>query len=429
MPVIHSSHIIPFLKDAYTFKEVEALESFLIARGAFAFPTLKTGLFPAAIPSPDNAYTGYGNVWVRDNIQIAFAHHSWGDTASAARTVQALTDYFVKHKDRFGKIIEGRTNQEDPMQRPHVRFDGEELAELPEQWSHIQNDALGYYLWLYCLLAEAGLLASEEIQHDILQVFPSYFQAIKYWEDADSGHWEEGRKVSSSSIGAVVAGLKALRALAHKNKELIVVEHDLDALIAEGEQALSALLPWESKSPGAHERRYDAALLFLIYPLRQVNHIHAEHIVRDVTEHLQGAHGIRRYQGDSFWCANYKELFPLERRTGDFSRDMSIRDALLNEGEEAQWCLFDPILSLHYGEQYKKTGKAQDLADQTRHFNRSLCQLTDGPDNTLWLPELYYLEQGKYVANDIVPLLWAQAYLKVALQEMKESCKKVDALQ
>ena len=45
------------------------------------------------------------------------------------------------------------------------------------------------------------------------RVTPLYFQAIRYWQDEDSGHWEERRKIEASSIGAVVAGLRELRLL------------------------------------------------------------------------------------------------------------------------------------------------------------------------------------------------------------------------
>jgi phosphorylase kinase alpha/beta subunit len=33
-------------------------------------------------------------------------------------------------------------------------------------------------------------------------------------------------------------------------------------------------------------------------------------------------------------------------------------------------------------------------------------------------PELYYMEDGKYIPNDSTPLLWTQANLRVALKKM-----------
>ena len=48
--------------------------------------------------------------------------------------------------------------------------------------------------------------------------FPRYFAAIRYWQDEDSGHWEEVRKVLASSIGSVVAGLREFQRLMEKNQ-------------------------------------------------------------------------------------------------------------------------------------------------------------------------------------------------------------------
>ena len=38
-------------------------------------------------------------------------------------------------------------------------------------------------------------------------------------------------------------------------------------------------------------------------------------------------------------------------------------------------------------------------------------------------PELYYLEEGQYVPNDTVPLLWTQANLWMAFKFMKDSLR------
>ena len=37
-------------------------------------------------------------------------------------------------------------------------------------------------------------------------------------------------------------------------------------------------------------------------------------------------------------------------------------------------------------------------------------------------PELYYLENGHYIPNDHVPLLWTQANLMLAMKLVQENC-------
>jgi len=38
-----------------------------------------------------------------------------------------------------------------------------------------------------------------------------FHHLIEFWRDEDSAAWEEGRKVNTSSVGAVVAGLEEMR--------------------------------------------------------------------------------------------------------------------------------------------------------------------------------------------------------------------------
>ena len=136
-----------------------------------------------------------------------------GRTDIAVRTLEALRLYFQRHSHRFSAIVRGDADPDDPMNRPHIRFNGCTLQENSEKWSHAQNDALGYFCWLFCRLALDGSLEMRGEHWDLLGLFPSYFRAIRYWQDEDSGHWEEARKVEASSIGAVVAGLRELRRL------------------------------------------------------------------------------------------------------------------------------------------------------------------------------------------------------------------------
>ncbi len=419
------------LGDGGSAEDVGRLRAFLEQRGTFEFPVLDTGLFAAARLSEGAEYTGYDNVWVRDNVHVAHAHFVTGDVAVAARNVAALALYFRRHRHRFEAVIRGDADPADPMNRPHVRFNGRTLAENPERWSHAQNDALGYFLWLFCRLARAGAAEMGPEQWELLGLFPLYFRAIRYWQDEDSGHWEEARKIEASSVGTVVAGLREMSLLLADRSVPdfpcvgeTVSGAMLDELMGEGRAALDQILPAECvQSDPAKRRRYDAALLFLIYPLDVADPAQAEQILRDVEAHLQGEHGVRRYLGDSFWCADYKALQSPETRTSDVSDDMTARDALLVPGQEAQWCLFDPTLSTIYGRRYRAAGDPADLQKQVHHLDRSLSQLT-GPDGgfpAFLCPELYYLEAGRYVPNDVTPLLWTQANLSIALAEMQQS--------
>lgn len=432
MPCIHNSEIARLVKTEYSLPELQNVASLLQEKGTFEFPTLDNGLFPAAIVSDSTQYTGYAAVWVRDNIYVAYSNYLYGKIDVALKCVRCLMQYFSQHRHRFEQIINGKVDPDNVMQRPHVRFNGEDLAEIDQNWQHAQNDALGYFLWFCCWLIADEVLQPSPEELEILSLFLLYFEAIAYWQDEDSGHWEEERKISASSIGVVVASLKSFRGLLaegiisdyYQSQDSPVTPELLDSLIKPGVDALKQILPAECIQPEKH-RRYDAALLFLIYPLNIVDDATSDRIIEDVINNLQGEYGISRYLDDSFWCRNYTDL-PEDIRTSISSEReqwLQERGRGLKPEEEAQWCIFDPIISAIYGVKFQKTQQIEHLERQTFHLNRSLGQLTaaDSQLGGFKCPELYYLQQDRYVPNDATPLLWTQANLHTALKIMEQS--------
>ncbi len=432
MLIIHNEQLLNWMQVNYQGADLQTLVTHLLNKGTFNFPRLDNGLFPAAVLDQKTEYTGYSNVWVRDNVYVAYAHYVWGKTEIAVQNAQTLMRYFTQHRSRFENIIDQPRLAKNVMNRSHIRFDGETLQENPEDWPHDQNDALGYFLWFYCLLVREGLIELTESDVGTLALFPLYFRAIAYWQDEDSGHWEEVRKVAASSIGTVVAGLQTLKQLnlnanfvnhcCQYNGE-VVTPRLLDELIEQGNAALNEILPAECIQPDPKKKRdYDSALLFLIYPLNVVSDAMAETLRDRVLTNLQGNYGIKRYLGDSFWFPNYKKLLTQEKRTADFSNEIEKRDAFLEPGKEAQWCIFDPIVSTIFGKEYQKTKNADFLENQTHHLNRSLGQITgkNSEFGTYQCPELYHLEDDEYVPSDATPLLWTQANLIIALKTMED---------
>ncbi|MGB7488046.1 MAG: glycoside hydrolase family 15 protein [Phormidesmis sp.] len=463
---VHSSAIAPLLKAEYTQADLAAIWQALAANQTLKFVTTQHHLFPAAATA-DADNTGYRYVWVRDNVYVAYAHAVMGQHPAAVETLAGLTAYFKQFQFRFDNIINQPELKEQVMQRPHIRFDGEHLSEIDEDWEHAQNDALGYFVWLYCRLAMQdetrpsvglsamrsptdGLTDSPEdgsanstTDGQMLQRFVAYFAAIRYWEDADSGHWEEGRKVSASSIGVVVAGLKALRSLLAADTVNLDVRSALESstdlisqLIEKGETALNEIFPWECRTPET-ERRYDAALLYLIYPLNVFSQSQAEVILSDIKTSLTSEYGVQRYPYDTFWCRDFQDL-DKSIQTAKYTRRerwLAEHNRTVQRGEEAQWCIFDPIMSAIYGEWFQSSGDSDYLALQTLHLNRALGQIT-GEGHTVLAgqdshepvqipaercPELYYIQQDEHVPNVSTPLLWTQANLCIALKLMERS--------
>ena len=430
MLLIQNEQLLNFLKGNYSKSDLQEIFAFLQKQNTLKFSTLENGLFPAAMLDENTEYTGYSNVWVRDNVHVAHAHYVWGKTDIAAKNAQTLMRYFTKHRSRFEAIIQQPSLAKNVMNRPHIRFNGNTLEENSEDWPHAQNDALGYFLWFYCLLAREGLIKVSESDVETLALFSLYFRAIEFWQDEDSGHWEETRKISASSIGCVIAGLKALKQLnfnadfvAHccQYNGIVITPRLLEELIQQGNAALNRILPAECiQDDPKKKREYDGALLFLIYPLNVVSKTMRETLLDRVLENLEGNYGIKRYLGDSFWFPNYKSILSQKERTADFSNEIEKRDAFLQPGEEAQWCIFDPIVSAIFGQKYQENHGSNNLQQQIHYLNRSLGQITgkDSEFGAYKCPELYHREGEKYVPSDATPLLWTQANLMIALKFM-----------
>ena len=433
----------PLLHDEYTLENLARIISVLDAHRTLDFAALKTGLFSAASVSDFSKGTNYHSAWVRDNVHVAYAHYMNGKPEIAAKTAKALGTFFASQAPKFDAIIADPSRKSQIMQRPHVRFDGDSSREVDQVWSHAQNDALGAFVWLFSKLALNGSIVLEESDVETLARFPKYFRAIEFWEDPDSGHWEETRKISASSIGAVVAGLRQLRELvqfvSEKGRQASptisaaicqrfrngAFGEEVDDLIKIGESALYHILPAESVDPGK-ERSYDAALLFLVYPFDVVDDAMAEMIIQQTEEHLCGDIGIKRYLDDSFYCNDYESLMEQwsDDPTRDFSEDIASRNALVTAGGEAEWCLFDPIVSIYHGRRFRQERSTEALRKQTQYLNRSLAQITqaDLPRCEAFLcPELYYREHGRLQTSRCTPLLWTQANLWTAIESMRQS--------
>jgi hypothetical protein len=417
--------------DDYAASQVEALADALDAHGTLRLTPLSTGLYPASsVADPDAA--GYRHVWVRDNVYVALALWRSGRPEPAVAVARGLLAFYGKHRHRFDvAIVAAGFDARDVMTRPHVRFNGMTCEEIPGRWAHAQNDALGYCLWLAATLAARRVFAPTAGEVETLRALVGYLEAIRFWDDEDCGHWEETRRINASSIGAVDAGLRAWRELLRAAQlrdirlagvtvpEARTLEIAAAALIDEAGRALLAILPAECVQASPRQsRRYDAALLFLVHPLGVVHGALADRILEDVRDHLQGAVGIRRYLRDSYWAPDYERRVAADDRRRDDSRDSQTRDALLEgDGREAQWCVFDPMLSALYGERVKAGGGDADRVRQVAYFNRALAQVTDD-----WAcPELYYERDGVLVPNPHTPLLWTQANLRLALAILRET--------
>lgn len=431
-PVRHADERLGVIS-AHDLWRVRAIEALLAEQGTFQAQALPGGLFAAA-GAPQEALAGmrYHYVWVRDNALLGHWLTETGRSEQALQVLRQLCTFFVRHRRRFVDIIEGRADPAIAMNRPHVRFEGQSLSELQEPWGHKQNDALGYFLWFACkMLRSIPDRAWPELL-PTLALFPRFFHSVRFWQDDDSGHWEEEEAVHASSIGVALAGLLALRHLQDQAEPRRVLAENgascdlVEELCEAGRRALAAILPNESIDSQAC-RTADAALLFLIYPLDVVDDESALRIIRRVRDELQGEIGVARYRGDTFWAPDYKERVSAAQRTGFVAAADERLRIDVPSGQEAQWCLFDSTLSTIHGQRFLRHGHDEDLERQVEYLNRALAQLTKAADGftPFRCPEAYYLARGHWTPNDATPLLWAQADLQLSLRQAARSADRI----
>lgn len=328
---------------------------------------MKSGLFLA---STKGIETGYDKPWLRDNFYETIAFEVIGDWKTVEKTYRAILDIFLKHEEKIDWAIKEKPRES--FQYIHARFHPDTFDEFWESWGNKQNDAVG------CILFRIGELESNEKRSivktkdhiRIINKLVRYLEAIEYWHDEDSGMWEEGEELHTSSVGACVAGLKSIAKVGG-----IEVPKQL---IRRGEKTLDRLLPRESE-----KKFVDLSLLSLIWPYKVVNDEQRGQILKNVEYHLLRERGVVRYKGDQYYNKNEDGV-----------------------SEEAEWTFGLAWLAIIYEKMGDKE-KAQKLI-------KDLIAV-DTPDG---MPELYFSNSPEY--NQNTPLGWSESLFIVALYEMND---------
>ncbi len=323
-----------------------------------------SGLFLA---SPKGVRTGYDKAWLRDNIYVALGFEWAGDVETVRQVYKGFLSIFLKHEEKIDWATQQKPHQ--TWQYIHARYHPETFEEYWEEWGNKQNDAVGAFLFkLGDLDAKGYALIESDDERRVVQRLVDYLGSIQYWHDPDNGVWEEYEEVHASSVGACVAGLRAISRVPG-----ISVDGEL---IAKGEQTLSALLPRESST-----KFCDLALLSLFYPYDLVSKEDEEVILKNLEYHLARDRGVVRYKTDKYYNKNSVDGW----------------------SEEAEWVMGYPWLSIIYAKRGNKE-KAMEYLRKTETL------FIEGK-----LPELFYSNSRE--PNENIPLGWAESLYIVALIE------------
>lgn len=233
---------------------------------------------------------------------------------------------------------------------------------------------------------------------------------------------------------------------------------------------------WEA--PG---RKDDAAMLTLLLPpvARQLGLTPAQRdAVAASALRLRRPHGVLRYEHDSYYGADYQARLRAWKSThagGDNAAypHATVRDSWSVDGCEAQWTIFEPLLLMHFlhvhaarprpGPPGSPQGCAESAAEVRRSLMRILAAIEEEPapppaprrvnsvggsfvdgdggamdsevgpqpvpgsdcgteltDVRLHVHESYTVVTGRRGPNDVQDLLWAVAYIRMALSVLQE---------
>lgn len=331
-----------------------------------------SGLFRAA---PSQVSTGYDKAWLRDNFYECLPFVLLKRWDVVERTYSALLEIFRKHEGKLDQAIANK-----PQARHeyiHARYHPETFGEFWEEWGNKQNDAVGAILFmlgeLHHVHGRPVFAKADNLR--VAQKLVDYLGTLQYWQDPDSGVWEEDEEIHASSVGACLAGL---RSIARVDGIKVPAE-----LIQRGELTLQQMLPRESA------RKYvDLALLSLIYPFNVVTPAQSAEILQNVEYYLLRERGVIRYKNDHYYNANADGY-----------------------SQEAEWCFGLSWLALIYAQQGDQ--------DKSRLFlQRSLRTLNRQGE----VPELYLSNSAKH--NDNSPLGWAEAMFCLSIAQSQQGTRK-----
>ena len=327
----------------------------------------KSGLFAA---SSKKVGTGYDKSWLRDNFYECIAFEIIGDWDTVEKTYNSLLEIFLKHEEKIDWAINKKP--EHKHEYIHARFHPETFEEFWEDWGNKQNDSIGAILFRIGELEHhhKRSVLSNENHVRIVNKLVKYLGSIEYWQDSDSGMWEENEEVHASSVGACIAGLTAVNKLPQINVP--------PELIKNGKATLKKLLPRESDT-----KFIDLSLLSLIWPYNVVTKKQREDILKNVEYLLLRKKGVIRYKNDHYYNKNPDRY-----------------------SEEAEWTFGLSWLAIIY-ERLGNKLKAD-------YFIREAI----ATDTSKGMPELYFSNTDKF--NENTPLGWSEALFIVALHDINK---------
>ncbi|MGD0959058.1 MAG: glycoside hydrolase family 15 protein [Methylomonas sp.] len=383
-----------------------------------------SGLLPAS--TAVNIHGNYTDAWVRDNVYsimaawgLAVAYRKCGEqpdkTYILEQSVVKLMRGLLIAMMRQASKVEKFKHTQDPLDALHAKYNTQTGAVVvgDHEWGHLQLDATSLFLLMLAQMTASGLRIVFSIDEvNFVQNLVHYIS--RAYRTPDYGIWERGNKMNhgiaelnASSIGMAKAALEAMRGcnLFGPGAGQAAVIHVINDDIARTRITLESLLPRESIS-----KEVDSALLSVTgFPAFAVdNPFLKEKTETLIIEKLQGRYGCKRFLLDGHQTL-LEDQQRLHYEPHELKQFMDI---------ECEWPLFFCYLLLnHYF-----AGNQEAAQDYRRRLENLLVEqngqhlvpeLYLAPADAIAAEKLHPHSQAR-VANENVPLVWAQSLLIVS---------------
>jgi GH15 family glucan-1,4-alpha-glucosidase len=238
-------------------------------------------------------FSQYGFSWFRDSAFIAEGLDVSGRLDAAARFHDWAARVVFEGADGMARSMEAAAAGHVPGAGDylHCRYTADGNPG-PDDWPTFQLDGPGIWLWSLEHHARSGGTITQDHAEAALLV-ARYLAALRRTPAADA--WEESPdRVHTSTLGAMLAGLRAVAALGLDEPPLAVARAEIEAVL------LGA--PAWSKWPGNDD--VDASLLWLIAPygLVDANAAVAAATIARVERDLEDEDGgVHRYRADTYY--------------------------------------------------------------------------------------------------------------------------------
>ncbi|MEQ1529069.1 MAG: glycoside hydrolase family 15 protein [Methylococcales bacterium] len=399
-----------------------------------------SGLLPAS--TAVNSHGNYTDAWVRDNVYSILA--AWGLALAYRRTgeqegrtyllqqsVVKLMRGLLTAMMRQAPKVEKFKQSQNPQDALHAKYDTKSgtVVVADHEWGHLQLDATSLFLLMLAQMTASGLRIVFTIDEvNFVQNLVHYIS--RTYRTPDYGIWERGNKtnhgvaeLNASSIGMAKAALEAMSGfnLFGEDGGQASVVHVISDDIARTRIALESLLPRESIS-----KETDAAILSITgFPAFAVDNA----LIRAKTEtiikeKLEGRYGCKRFLLDGHQTV-------IEDSQRQYYEPHELKQFM---HIECEWPLFFCYLLLNH----LFAGNEAEAAN----YRQKLEELLVEENGHRLVPELYIVPQEaiaaekaqphsqERIANENIPLVWAQSLLILAglIQDGLLSCADIDPL-